>query len=223
MVEMAKMIVALAIISALAGLAIGAAYDKTAEKISEQEKSAKASALKAVFPQGAAIDTIIPVIPVKSGGGLLPEKYWTAMAKDALVGYAFEMSGRGYASDDIKFIVGVDREGKILGMTVLSHNETPGLGSRVNEVASTRYVWYPVGESGQAKPWFTEQFEGLSSLKPIGINKVAGEWHGLDEPKRAELRGKNEVTAITGSTISTRAFTNSISRDIAGYVKELSK
>jgi len=213
MVDMIKMVVALAIISALAGLAIGAAYDKTAEQIAEQGERAKQEAIKTVFPQGV-------IIKEEKGGGLLPEKYWSATSRNERVGYAFEVSGRGYAGD-IKFMVGVDSTGKILGLTVLSHNETPGLGSRVNEVASTKYVWYPVGGEGPTKPWFTQQFEGLSSLKPIGINKKQGEWHNLDEQKRTDLKNKNEVTAITGSTISTSAITRTISKEVGGYVKAL--
>jgi electron transport complex protein RnfG len=217
MVDMIKMIVALAIISALAGLAIGAAYDKTAEKIAEQERLAAQEAIKAVFPPGAAIKE-------EKGGGPLPEKYWSASI-GGTTGYAFEVSGIGYAGagSPIKFMVGVAHDGKILGITVLSHNETPGLGSRVNEVAAAKYVWYPVGGDRQSKPWFTEQFENLTLHKPLGINKSLGEWHGLDEQKRAELKDKNEVTAITGSTISTKAFTNGISQIVGGYVKALNR
>jgi electron transport complex protein RnfG len=214
MIEMIKMIAALAIISALAGLAIGAANEKTRDKIAEQEKLAERAAIEAVFPQGAAIRE-------EKGGGLLPDRYWSASLGGA-TGYAFEVSGRGY-SDDIKFMIGVDNSGKILGMSVLSHSETPGLGERVNEVASTEYVWYPLGGGEPAKPWFTQQFEGLVALKPIGINKSVGEWHSLDERKREELRGKNEVTAITGSTISTRAFTSGILKTVGAYVDALNK
>lgn len=215
MVDMLKMIIALAIISALAGLAIGAAYDKTAEKIAAQEESAKQEAIKAVFPQDVATKE-------EKGAAPLPDKYWSATAAGKLVGYAFEISGRGYAGD-IVFMVGVDQNGKILGLTVLSHDETPGLGSRVGEVASTKYVWYPVGYDDLARPWFLQQFEGLSSLKPISINKLCGEWHNLDERMRTELRDKNQVTSITGSTISTKAFTMSISEKVGEYVKALNK
>jgi electron transport complex protein RnfG len=214
MLDMFKMIAALTIISALAGLAIGAANEKTKDKIAEQEIWAAQEAVKAVFPEG--------VIPKEAtGGGRLPDRYWTA-ALGGAVGYAFEVTGRGYAGD-IKFMVGVEHNGRILGVSVLSHGETPGLGDRVNEVASAGYVWRPSGGGESAKPWFTRQFEGLSALTPIGINKAAGEWHVLDEGKREELRGKNEVTAITGSTISTRAFTKSISEKVGGYVEALNK
>jgi RnfABCDGE-type electron transport complex G subunit len=213
MVEMIKMIFALAIISALAGLAIGAAYDKTEEKIKEQGERAKHNAIMAVFSGDVTVSE-------ETGGGNLPEKYWKATVNDTLLGYAFEVSERGYSSE-IKFMVGVDSTGKILGLSVLAHNETPGLGSRMTEVAFYKYVWYPIGGDEPGKPWFTQQFEGLSSLKNIGINKSLGEWHNLDSAKRADLIKRNEITAITGSTISTVAVTKTISRDVGGYVKAL--
>jgi Na+-translocating ferredoxin:NAD+ oxidoreductase subunit G len=214
MVEMIKMIFALAIISALAGLAIGAAYDKTEGQIKEQGERAKHEAIMAVFSRDV-------VIHQDSGDGKqLPKVYWSATVNDTLVGYAFEVSERGYSSE-IKFMVGVDSTGKILGLSVLAHNETPGLGSRMTEVAFYKYVWYPIGDDDPAKPWFTQQFEGLSSLKNIGINKSLGEWHNLSAGKKDTLRNNNEITAITGSTISTVAVTKTISRDVGGYVRAL--
>jgi electron transport complex protein RnfG len=51
--------------------------------------------------------------------------------KDGQVGgVAFETSSSGY-SGEIKVMLGVDREGKILGARVLSHKETPGLGDKI--------------------------------------------------------------------------------------------
>jgi hypothetical protein len=95
------------------------------------------------------------------------------------------------------------------------------LGSRANEIASTKYIWFPVGGDDNAKPWFTEQFEGISSLKPINVDKSAAEWHRLDEPARASLRDKNAISAITGSTITTVAFTRAIEQKVSVYLEEL--
>jgi Na+-translocating ferredoxin:NAD+ oxidoreductase subunit G len=224
MVDMAKMIVALTIISALAGLAIGKAYEMTKVKIADQSKLAKQEAIKAVFPNCDYTTEIVKggrVLPDTFwSNGALPDTFWSATENGKPVGYAFEVSERGY-SGEIKFMVGVDSMGKILGLSVLAHNETPGLGSRMTEVAFYKYVWYPIGDDEPGKPWFTRQFEGLSSLKSIGINKSLGEWHNADSATRAKLREKNEITAITGSTISTMAVTKTISRDVGGYVRAL--
>lgn len=211
--EIIKLTAVLVTISMIAGLAAAVANNKTKEKIAAQHTLAQQAATAAVFPQGASIEEHV-------GGGNLPEKYWSASTGENIIGYAFKISGQGYA-DDIKFMVSSDLDGKILGMTVLEHNETPGLGSRVTEVASSKYIWYPVGSSEKSKPWFTEQFEGLSCLKPIGIDRISGEWHKLDSQTRSELRNKNSVTAITGSTISTAAVTKGIEQKAADYVNAL--
>ena len=200
----------LTVVTAVAGLAIGFTNSKLSDRIAAKELETRQAAITSVFPEGVSIDEI-------KGTGGLPEKYWKASTGDVLTGFAFEVAGGGYAGD-IKFMVGVAPGGDILGITVLEHNETPGLGSRVSEVASTKYIWYPVGGDDKAKPWFTEQFEGLSSLKPIGVDKTAGEWHKLDQQARASLKNKNTVTVITGSTITTVAFTRAIEQKVRGYL-----
>ena len=214
MADTIKLIIVLTVVTAVAGLAIGFTNSKLADKIAAKELENQQAAVIAAFPEGVHIDEI------KGGKGGLPERYWKASTNGELTGYAFEMAGAGYAGD-IKFVAGVAPNGKILGITVIDHNETPGLGSRVREIASTKYVWYPVGGSEKIKPWFTEQFEGLSATTPIGLDKTAGEWHKLDEQARANLRDKNTVTIITGSTITTATFTRAIEQKVKGYLEAI--
>jgi electron transport complex protein RnfG len=47
-------------------------------------------------------------------------------------GYAFNVEVQGY-KDVIRFIVGIDNTGKIVGLEVNYVNDTPGLGSKVAE------------------------------------------------------------------------------------------
>ena len=211
--EIIKLTSALVIISMIAGLAIAAANSKTKDKIAAQQLYIQRAAVEDVFPEGVKIDE-------REGDGNLPYKYWSASKNNEIIGYAFKISGQGYAGD-IVFMVSSDLDGKILGMTVLEHTETPGLGSRMTEVASSKYIWYPVGSSEKAKPWFTEQFTGLCSFRTIGIDRTSGEWHKLDEQTRKQLRDRNAVTAITGSTITTDAITKSIERKAGVYVSAL--
>ncbi len=51
---------------------------------------------------------------------------------------AWEISGQGYAGE-IRLILGLDAEGEILGVRVLSHAETPGLGDKI-EVAKDPWI-----------------------------------------------------------------------------------
>lgn len=43
---------------------------------------------------------------------------------------AYEVVGNGY-SGDIRLILGIDADGQVLGVRVLSHAETPGLGDKI--------------------------------------------------------------------------------------------
>lgn len=51
--------------------------------------------------------------------------------KDGKVtGVAYEIFGTGYAGE-MKLMMGIDAEGKVLGVRVLAHKETPGLGDKI--------------------------------------------------------------------------------------------
>lgn len=49
-----------------------------------------------------------------------------------LVGYVVSVDQNGYAGN-INFVLGLDIEGKISGVNIISSGETPGLGARINE------------------------------------------------------------------------------------------
>jgi Na+-translocating ferredoxin:NAD+ oxidoreductase subunit G len=210
--DIIKLTIALVVISLAAGLAIGLTFTKTRTKIEEQERLTQQSALQSVFPEGITIE-------MKEGDGELPDNYWAATRDGNLVGYAFQVSSRGYSSN-IEFIVGVDTTGTILGVAILSQNETPGLGSRVKEVVSNKYIWNGLFSDEEKKEsWFTEQFEGIDVDTSIIVDKSHGEWHALNPETRAELEKKNAITAITGSTISTRAVVSGIEKKVSLYFK----
>jgi len=192
-----RMTVVLLAISLLSGLAVGITSNKTAERIRAMREAQESAAVQAVLPAGTTV-------AVRTGSGALPARYWAAMRDSQEVAYAFLASARGYSSD-VKMIAGVDSSGTILGVSILDQKETPGLGTRMCEVVSRRYIWNGFGGSDvRAKPWFTEQFEGLDLDNRIEIDR-SGEWHALDQAARQRLRDAGAVSAISGATISTRA------------------
>lgn len=100
---------------------------------------------------------------------------YTVSKNDSLIGYALPYSGSGFQGN-IRLMVGLDSELKeIIGMRVLEQVETPGLGTKVTE-----------------EP-FTNQF----------INLVANPF--IECIKGAKATNNNEVEAITGATISSKA------------------
>jgi electron transport complex protein RnfG len=109
--------------------------------------------------------------------------------KKRVIGHILFANGNGYSSV-IQTVVGLDTTGKIVGLKILKEAETPGLGTKIEEV---RY--------GEQKPWFQKQF----------INLTLGQ---------VNLKPQGEITAITGATISSRAVTNSIKESIKKLIKQ---
>jgi electron transport complex protein RnfG len=211
--DIIKLTVVLTVVALAAGLAIGFVHDQTAEKIAQQQQRAQETALRQVFPEDATVEE-------RTGEDPLPHTYWAARSGDALIGYAFRGSSRGYSSD-IEFMIGVDPRGEIIGLSILSQSETPGLGARVQETPSTSYIWNGLFvKKEKVVPWFTQQFVGIQGDTAIDIRK-GDEWHQLTTQQREELAADNAITAITGSTISTRAVTRGIESIIPAYLAAL--
>jgi electron transport complex protein RnfG len=213
MSDILRLTASLVAIALLSGFAVGVTNQKTQGAIEQQKLQAKQSALLDVMPPGATVEE-------RHGSGGLPPTYWAATVGGQVVSYAFEAQSRGYAAD-IKMMVGLDTSGEILGISVLGQKETPGLGTRVAEVVSKRYLWSGFGGSeAKAEPWFTEQFEGIDLDESVKIDK-SGEWHTLTEAQRDTLEQRNAISAITGATISTRAVVRGLETVVFPYLRAL--
>jgi electron transport complex protein RnfG len=212
--DIIKLAVVLTIISLAAALAIAVTNSKTKDKIALQQQISEQSALRQILPENA-------IITEKKGAcPSCPQQYWVSESGAETI-YALKIKSRGYAGN-ITYVVSINSEGSILGMNILDQSETPGLGSRVQESISTKYIWNGLlGKKDAGLKWFTEQFEGINLSKTISINKTIGEWHKLDEAQRQNLASQNSITAITGSTISTRAVTRGLETQARAYLYAL--
>ena len=193
----------LTIIAAVASLGLSVAYDAThAVKeqydLAEQERARREvlpGAEGAVF-QEAAADSLVDGKPFV---------YYTALPAEGsteVLGYTFVAYGRGYSST-IVTMVGVDAAFTVTGVRIISQRETPGLGTKIQEIASKNTLWQVL--SGRAveelgiRPWFQVQFEGM----------------GEDRLRVVRSRDDDGVVAVTGATISSEAVTGSVRRSIA--------
>ena len=131
----AKFGVILGIIFLAATLALAVTHD-------EQEK------LKTIIPSA---DSFVQ----KTAGGI---EYFEAIKGNTVIGYCVRVTGNGY-NGYIRMIVGVDPNGTIQGVAILEHNETPGLGARINET-----------NPGEKEPWFLKQFRGKNA-RTVAIKK----------------------------------------------------
>lgn len=104
-------------------------------------------AVCAVLPGGGS------PIAFSDDSGMVEEVY----ASDA--GYAVQVSPSGF-NGEIRMMVGIDKEGKILGLAIISHTETAGLGA-VAAAENTK---------GEA---FRDRFIGMGGQ--VAVRKDGGE------------------------------------------------
>ena len=132
------------VITLVAGLALGIVQDITAGPIAQQQEKAKQEAYQAVFEDADSFETFLPD-ETKQAVDLvtyLDENGYDAQtvdeimtAKDAsggTLGYAFTItSSEGYGGD-IQFAMGVQNDGTLNGISILSIEETAGLGMKAD-------------------------------------------------------------------------------------------
>ena len=107
--------------------------------------------------------------------------YYVGVGGGSPVGYVFTTSAKGYGGD-VEIMTGVDAEGKVTGISILSIEETPGLGMNAK------------------KDSFKEQYKGKSG--ELAVNKDGGEIVAITSAtvtSRAVTKAVNEALALYDS------------------------
>ena len=135
----ARLALTLFVIAALVALALAGVNSVTAPIIEELNAQKTQDAIAAVLPGG--FDT--EVTDFADATGIVSKVYQGAN------GYAVEVGPGGF-DNTITMMVGVDNEGKVLGISVVSHTETAGLGAvaAANTSAGEAFRGQFVGTSG---------------------------------------------------------------------------
>ena len=137
------------LITAVVAGALAAVNSITAPIIAAQNAAKTQKAIEAVLPGGFDEE----LTAFDDQGGLVSKVYKGAN------GYALEVLPSGF-DNTITMMVGVDNEGKVLGISVVSHTETAGLGAVAAAATS----------AGEA---FRGQFVGQSGS--VGVTKDGGQ------------------------------------------------
>lgn len=115
-------------ITLVAGILLGATYEITKEPIMRQKVKTRDAALKTVL--GEADFKEEPVVLPKDA---MIKNVFTATRNDEVIGYAFKVESEEGYGGNIEVIVGIDMDGKISGIDVIKHSETPGLGAKADQ------------------------------------------------------------------------------------------
>lgn len=131
----------LMVITLVSGLALGFVYDITKGPIAEQEQKAKEEAYQTVFADAASYEAIeldaeaVNVLLGEAGYGAqnIDEALLAKGESGETLGVVMNVtSGEGYGGD-IQFTVGIQNDGTVNGIKILSIEETAGLGMKANE------------------------------------------------------------------------------------------
>ena len=147
MKEMLRLVLVLTLIAGGAGLILSLVEGATRAPIAEQRRQETLRALSAVLPpadNSPDEDTVSLVSGKDRRGREVQRTFFRGRQAGTISGVAFTVVAPDGYSGNIAIMVGVDPQGTVSGVEILTHAETPGLGDKITE------------------PWFKEMFKGRS-------------------------------------------------------------
>ena len=177
------MVLSLGLVSIIAAGLLGGMYVLTKEPVAAQEKQARISAIKQVAPEfdndpEADARVVCTVYPAFLDGRF----NGAAVSTSSMDGFAGE----------IRVMAGFTASGEVKDYQVLSHAETPGLGSKM-------------------QLWFRDP-KGARSV--LGKSPATTSFYVVKDTEQ-----KGEIDGITAATISSRAFLGALRDAFDAYTK----
>lgn len=119
------------VITLIAGAALGVVYEITKEPIAAQEAKKKVEAQQGVFAEADAFDPVEldeAVLTAVQTNGVTIDEVFDAKAAGAHAGYVVQATSPNGYGGNITLMVGVTADGTCNGYSLLTINETAGLG-----------------------------------------------------------------------------------------------
>lgn len=136
--QIVRLSVTLFIITAVSGAVLSLVNALTADTIAMRQEAARQKAMACVMPSADVFsDLYSENTDIQRISG--------AYKGTKFVGYCVEVSSNGFGGA-IELMVGVNPNGKVTGVTILGHGETPGLGARAE---NPDFLGQYVGKSGK--------------------------------------------------------------------------
>lgn len=181
----------LALIAAICTTLVAATYQSTKNRIAANEKAlleqSLQTALAGVFYDSSVSESRLVLQAPHELPGNDAAIIYRVYAEEKPVAALFAITARDGFSGPIRILLGVDFSGKVTGVRILEHRETPGLGDKI-EPARSDWVF---------------QFDGHA----IG-NPVITAWAIKDDG--------GDFDQLTGASVTPRAVINAV-RDTLVY------
>jgi len=196
--KMAYQPILLGVFALLASGALAWASSATSDSIAAAEAKDLRDSLSEVLPRGLADnDFLKDTLDIERNGK--PVTIYLARRGGVVIGAIFKLAERGYAAD-IQVLMAVDADGRTLGVRVLKHAETPGLGDKI-ELAKSKWIKTFDGKSiGQPslEQWAVkkdggvfDQFAGATITPRAVVKTVKGGLEFFSEHRKEILGEKS--------------------------------
>lgn len=178
----------LVIFAAIATAMLATTFDITRSEITHNEQQAKRALIAQVLPatlhDNDLLDSTLSLAADDWLGTRAVSHAWVARKQGQATGVVLETIAPDGYSGDIALLVGISAEGRITGVRVTAHKETPGLGDYI-EIAKSR--------------WIT-QFDGKSLTEPADAGwKVQRDGGRFDGRAGATITPRAVVKAVNGA------------------------
>lgn len=187
-----EMVISVTVVCAVAAAGLAMTYAVTKDRIAEQDRISREKALKAALTSGQefeALDSRTVETAQKAAGETPVYGVYRASANGQAIGWGIEVGPRGYGGP-IRMVVGLDRNGKVLGVSIVSMNETPGLGSQIVENEA-----------------FLRQFTGVDSANVEADVKKLDMITGATKSSRGARHGVEAAAAVYTALVESGSVT----------------
>ena len=178
----------LLLFSAIGALLLSGTHQATAPAIEQAERAIKNQLLAQTLPPGHFdndLSRAIYPLPADPRLGLKrPASHYRATLNGQISGVILEASAPDGYSGEIRLLIGILPDGRVAGVRVTAHRETPGLGDYI-EIARS--------------PWI-RQFDGTSLARPDATHwKVRKDGGPFDYVTGATVTPRAIVKAVHGA------------------------
>lgn len=186
--------IVLALFAMVTALLLASTYTGTRETIAEAERHAAAKTLLEIYPlETHDNDLLEDVVPIPSAylstlGLKKASNIYVARKQGAITGFIIPATAPDGYSGDIRLLVGINTDGTIAGVRAVAHNETPGLGDKV-DLRKSQWIL---------------SFDGKSLGNP-------------DRDHWKVKKDKGDFDQFTGATITPRAVVGQVLKTLIFY------
>jgi len=186
------------------GLVLAVTNSITVDDIAARAMEDRQNSLSQVIPDSIHDNNVVTNTLTMKNDRDMEITVYRATKEGKVTGVAYEIFGSGYAGQ-IKLMLGVDATGKVLGVRVLAHKETPGLGDKIETKKGDWILhfndlslgnppiekWKVKKDGGQF-----DQFAG-ATITPRGVVRAIREGLQFFDAHKAEMLANDASKTVT--------------------------